>query len=110
MHRYVIQIKGGLKYFPEDLKEMENLVKRGWVRSNTMVLTQSLYYWWPATSYTEICALLRRYNPSQDSILNQLRSFSSSHSRDNAYTAMALERISSIRRKKHPFWKRLFSH
>ena len=104
---YTIRASDGVEYGPSTLEQVKELVKQGRVKATTMIFTQSSKRWHLAASVPEIRALLRQYNPSQDSTLNRIRSVSA-NTRDSAHAMMAVGRVSSIR-VKHPFWKKLFS-
>ncbi len=104
--RYTIRASDGVEYGPSTYEELKILAKQGRIKATTMVFTKSSNRWHLAASVTEVRALLRKYNPGQDSILNRIRSMGSI--RDSAHALMQMGRISTVR-VKHPFWKRLFS-
>lgn len=99
--RYIIRAGDGVEYGPATYEEVKELVKQGRVKATTMVFTKSTNHWHLAASVQEVRALLRTYNPAQDSTLNRIRPH------DSTLALMAHARISRIR-VKHPFWKRLF--
>jgi len=70
MHRYVIQTKDGLKYKPGNLEEIERLVKQGWIKPTTMVLSQSSSQWRLAASYNDIRDILQKHSPPSRSAMH----------------------------------------
>lgn len=104
--RYTVRASDGVEYGPTTYEELKVLVKQGRVKATTMVFTKSSNRWHLAASIQEVRALLRKYNPSQDSVLNRIRAMG--NIRDSAHALMQQGRISTVR-VKHPFWKRLFS-
>jgi hypothetical protein len=110
---YTIRASDGVEYGPCNLEEVKELVKQGRVKATTMVYTQTAGRWHLAASVPEVRAFLRKYNPSQDSALNKIRSLGS-NVRDSAHALRAAGRMSTIRIKnsslfnKIPFWKKLF--
>lgn len=110
---YTVKGSDGVEYGPCNLNEVKELVKQGRVKATTMVYTLSAKRWHLAASVPEIRAYLRKYNPSQDSALNKIKSLGS-NVRDSAHAMRALGRVSTVRIKnstlmgKVPFWKKLF--
>ncbi len=107
MELYTVKASDGVEYGPCNIEQVQELAKQGRVKATTMIFAQSTQRWHLAASIAEIRALLRKFNPSQDSALNRIRSLNST-CRDSAHAAMAAGRISTVRVKR-PFWKRIFS-
>jgi hypothetical protein len=105
---YTIRASDGKEYGPCNIEQAKELVKQGRVKATTMIFVQATNRWQLAASVAEIRALLRQYNPTQDSALNKIRSMGSGNIRDSAHANMAVGRVSTIR-VKNPFWKRFFS-
>jgi hypothetical protein len=103
---YTIRSGNGVEYGPSKFEEVKELVKQGRVKATTMVFTKSTNRWHLAASVSEVRALLRRYVPSQNSILNRIRSIEGSNLRDSAHIVPDVN--FSMARGKRPFWKRLF--
>ena len=106
MEMYNIRGADGVEYGPCDIEGIKELVKQKRIKATTMVYCHSTSSWHLAASVQEIRHLLRKYDPSQSSTLNRLRSFCKGDPRDSAH-AISFGRVSSTQHK-HPFWKRLF--
>jgi hypothetical protein len=103
---YLIRTGGGVEYGPTNFDHIKKLAKEGQIKATTMIFTVSTKRWHLAASVPEVRALVRRYKPDQDEILDRLRSVNASVSRD--HSTMFDPRRSGIRIKR-PFWKRFFS-
>jgi hypothetical protein len=102
---YTIRTGDGVEHEGLNFAEVKELVKGGKVKATTMIFTRSSKLWHLAASIREVRALLRRYNPDQNSILNRIRSMGI-HSRDSANAGPDPD--GSMLRVKKPFWKKLF--
>src|SRR5687767_5948344 len=107
MELYTVRASDGVEYGPSNIDQIQELVKQGRVKATTMIFTQSTNRWHLAASVQEVRALLRKYNPDQDGVLNRIRTMSG-NTRDSAHANMAVGRVSSVRIKT-PFWKRFFT-
>jgi hypothetical protein len=105
---YTIRASDGVVYGPANVDQVKELVKQGKIKATTMIFMQSTGRWHLAASIQEVRAFLRKFNPTQDSILNRIRAMGAGNIRDSAHALTGTGRMSSIR-VRHPFWKRLFS-
>jgi hypothetical protein len=100
---YTVRSGDGVEYGPANFEEIKRLVKLGRIKATTMVMRKSSKRWHLAASVPEIRALVRKYNPSQDSVLDRIRSIDHSSGTD-------AKRSSTVRlRIKQPFWRKFFS-
>jgi len=109
MELYKIRGGDGIEYGPANIEQVLELVKQGRVKATTMVFVQSANRWHLAASVTEVRAMLRQFSPKPDSTLDRIRAQGTANPRDSAYANMAVGRISTVRMKRNPFWKKLFS-
>jgi hypothetical protein len=105
---YTIRTGDGVEHQSIGLKEVQQFVKEDRIKATTMVLTQSTQRWHLAASVPEIRKLLRQYNPSQNSVLNRLRSMGAVHSRDSANRFIVEDEDLSAVRMRRSLWKKLF--
>jgi hypothetical protein len=111
---YTVRGGDGVEYGPINISQLQELVKQSKVKATTMIHTQSAGRWHLAASIVEVRALLRQYNPTQNSALNKIRAMGGSVIRDSRQAHMAVGRVSTVRVKKGnvlerlPFFKRLF--
>jgi hypothetical protein len=99
---YTVRAGDGVEYGPADYDEVKRLVKLGRIKATTMILKKTTKRWHLAASIPEVRSLLRKYNPSQNSVLDRIRAI------DNA--AHDPRRSSTVRLKiKKAFWKKFFS-
>lgn len=109
---YTVRGGDGVEYGPIHISQLQELVKQAKVKATTMIYTQSTGRWHLAASIVEVRALLRQYNPTQNSALNRIRAMGNVHS--SRHANMAVGRVSTVRIKKGnilerlPFFKRLF--
>jgi len=100
---YTVRAGDGIEYGPADFEEVKRLVKLGRVKATTMILRKTTKRWHLAASIPEIRALVRKYNPSQNTTLDRIRAFDQSGTDPR--------RSSTVRLKiRQPFWKKFFSH
>lgn len=98
---YTIRAGDGVEYGPANYEELKELVKLGRIKATTMILKSATKRWHLAASVPEVRSLLRRYNPSQDSILDRIRAID--------HAAHDPRRSSTVRLKiKKAFWKKFF--
>ena len=103
MERYNIRASDGTETGAILVEEVKTLIEQGKVKGTSMIYTEGSQKWRLAASIPEIRDLIREFDPTQDKVLDRIRTEGA-----ESHTIIIKARREAHMKEKMSFWSRIF--